>query len=41
VRPDGVTVLSARAKVVPSQDRRGEWYTRRLNSTGPLTDTLA
>ncbi|WP_229051235.1 bifunctional GNAT family N-acetyltransferase/acetate--CoA ligase family protein [Aeromicrobium sp. Leaf350] len=41
VRPDGVTVLSARAKVVPTQDRRGEWYTRRLNSAGALGDTLA
>ncbi|MFT4298640.1 MAG: GNAT family N-acetyltransferase [Aeromicrobium sp.] len=41
VRPDGLTVLSARAKVVPTQDRRGEWYTRRLNPTGEMGDTLA
>ncbi len=41
VRPDGITVLSARAKVVPTQDRRGEWYARRLNPAGALGDTLA
>ncbi|MFT4187672.1 MAG: GNAT family N-acetyltransferase [Aeromicrobium sp.] len=41
IRPDGITVLSARAKVVPTQDRRGEWYTRRLTTTVAVTDTLA
>ncbi|MCK5891158.1 MAG: GNAT family N-acetyltransferase [Aeromicrobium sp.] len=41
VRSDGITVLSARAKVVPTQDRRGEWYARRLNPAGALGDTLA
>ncbi|MGJ9412523.1 GNAT family N-acetyltransferase [Aeromicrobium sp. CF4.19] len=31
VSTDDLTVLSARAKVVPSADRRGEWYVRRLS----------
>ncbi len=40
VRPDGISVLSARAKVVPSQDRRGEWYARRLSQSAMTGDTL-
>ena len=31
VHAKGFTALSARAKVVPSADRRGEWYVRRLS----------
>ncbi|MCL3818564.1 bifunctional acetate--CoA ligase family protein/GNAT family N-acetyltransferase [Aeromicrobium wangtongii] len=41
VHPDGFTVLSARAKVTPSADRRGEWYVRRLSQPAPSGDTLA
>lgn len=37
----GFTVLSARAKVIPSADRRGEWYVRRLSQPAPMGDTLA
>ena len=36
----GLTALSARAKVVPSADRRGEWYVRRLSQPGTTGDTL-
>ncbi|MET1039270.1 MAG: GNAT family N-acetyltransferase, partial [Aeromicrobium sp.] len=39
VHAHGFTVLSARAKVMPSADRRGEWYVRRLSQ--PSGDTLA
>jgi acyl-CoA synthetase (NDP forming) len=41
VNPNGYTVLSARAKVLPSADRRGEWYVRRLSQPAPSGDTLA
>ncbi|MEO6605540.1 MAG: acetate--CoA ligase family protein, partial [Aeromicrobium sp.] len=41
VHGTGVTALSARAKVVPSADRRGEWYVRRLSRPGATGDTLA
>jgi acyl-CoA synthetase (NDP forming)/GNAT superfamily N-acetyltransferase len=40
VHPGGLTALSARAKVVPSTDRRGEWYVRRLSRPASLGDTL-
>jgi acyl-CoA synthetase (NDP forming)/RimJ/RimL family protein N-acetyltransferase len=40
VHPGGFTVLSARAKVMPSADRRGEWYVRRLSQPAPSGDTL-
>lgn len=40
VHDKGVTALSARAKVVPSADRRGEWYVRRLSQPGVTGDTL-
>ncbi|MGH3456679.1 GNAT family N-acetyltransferase [Aeromicrobium sp.] len=36
----GLTALSARAKVVPSADRRGDWYVRRLSKQVPSGDTL-
>ncbi|MFC5678930.1 bifunctional GNAT family N-acetyltransferase/acetate--CoA ligase family protein [Aeromicrobium endophyticum] len=41
VHADGFTVLSARAKVLPSADRRGEWYVRRLSQPAATGDTLA
>ncbi|MCW2751401.1 MAG: family N-acetyltransferase [Aeromicrobium sp.] len=41
VNADGFTALSARAKVVPSADRRGEWYVRRLSQQVAPGDTLA
>jgi hypothetical protein len=41
VHGSGFTVLSARAKVMPSADRRGEWYVRRLSQPAPTGDTLA
>ena len=41
VHGSGFTVLSARAKVIPSADRRGEWYVRRLSQPAPSGDTLA
>ena len=41
VNADGYTALSARAKVTPSGDRRGEWYVRRLSQPASLGDTLA
>ncbi|MDX6233545.1 MAG: hypothetical protein QOH68_2574, partial [Nocardioidaceae bacterium] len=41
VHGKGYTALSARAKVVPSADRRGEWYVRRLSQPASLGDTLA
>jgi acyl-CoA synthetase (NDP forming)/GNAT superfamily N-acetyltransferase len=41
VGSEGLTVLSARAKVVPSADRRGDWYVRRLSKQVPAGDTLA
>ncbi|WP_293783031.1 acetate--CoA ligase family protein, partial [uncultured Aeromicrobium sp.] len=37
---DGFYALSARAKVVPSNDRRGEWYVRRLSRPVSSGDTL-
>ncbi|EFQ84197.1 putative bacteriochlorophyll 4-vinyl reductase [Aeromicrobium marinum DSM 15272] len=40
VRADGLTVLSARAKVIPTDDRRGEWYVRRLSRTSGPGDTV-
>ena len=40
VHADGLTALSARAKVVPSTDRRGEWYVRRLSRPASTGDTL-
>jgi hypothetical protein len=36
----GLTALSARAKVVPSADRRGDWYVRRLSKQVVTGDTL-
>lgn len=41
VNAEGFTALSARAKVVPSADRRGEWYVRRLSQPASAGDTLA
>jgi acyl-CoA synthetase (NDP forming)/RimJ/RimL family protein N-acetyltransferase len=41
VHGSGFTVLSARAKVMPSADRRGEWYVRRLSQPATTGDTLA
>ncbi|MCW2830298.1 MAG: family N-acetyltransferase [Aeromicrobium sp.] len=41
VHGGGYTALSARAKVIPSADRRGEWYVRRLSQPAPTGDTLA
>lgn len=41
VHAEGYTALSARAKVVPSADRRGEWYVRRLSQPASTGDTLA
>ncbi|KRC63532.1 CoA-binding protein [Aeromicrobium sp. Root236] len=41
VHGKGYTALSARAKVVPSADRRGEWYVRRLSQPASMGDTLA
>ena len=41
VGQDGLTALSARAKVVPSADRRGDWYVRRLSKQVVTGDTLA
>ncbi|WP_156464631.1 bifunctional acetate--CoA ligase family protein/GNAT family N-acetyltransferase [Aeromicrobium sp. Root495] len=41
VTAQGFSALSARAKVVPSSDRRGEWYVRRLSRPSVLGDTLA
>ncbi len=41
VGAEGLTVLSARAKVVPSANRRGDWYVRRLSQQVPTGDTLA
>ena len=40
VGPNGLTALSARAKVVPSADRRGDWYVRRLSKQVVTGDTL-
>ena len=40
VGKNGLTALSARAKVVPSADRRGEWYVRRLSRQVVTGDTL-
>lgn len=40
VHGEGLTALSARAKVVPSTDRRGDWYVRRLSQPGATGDTL-
>lgn len=41
VHGKGYSALSARAKVVPSADRRGEWYVRRLSQPASTGDTLA
>ena len=41
VGKSGLTALSARAKVVPSTDRRGDWYVRRLSKQVVTGDTLA
>ena len=41
VGQNGLTALSARAKVVPSADRRGDWYVRRLSKQVVTGDTLA
>lgn len=38
--PEGLVALSARVKVVPSADRRGEWYVRRLSRPVLSGDTL-
>ena len=38
---EGFTAVSARAKVVPSEDRRGEWYVRRLSQPASSGDTLS
>ncbi|MBM9462659.1 GNAT family N-acetyltransferase [Aeromicrobium sp. YIM 150415] len=38
--PNGFVALSARVKVVPSNDRRGEWYVRRLSKPVTSNDTL-
>jgi len=40
VNGDGLTALSARVKVVPSKDKRGEWYVRRLSQPDSSSDTL-
>jgi len=40
VNSDGLTALSARVKVVPSKDKRGEWYVRRLSQPDSSSDTL-
>ncbi len=40
VNGDGMTALSARAKIVPSNDRRGDWYVRRLSQPDSSGDTL-
>jgi acyl-CoA synthetase (NDP forming)/RimJ/RimL family protein N-acetyltransferase len=40
VHRTGYSALSARAKVVPSADRRGEWYVRRLSQLDGTADTL-
>jgi len=37
---EGFVVLSARAKIVPSADRRGEWYARQLSQPPETGDTL-
>ncbi|MGA8986441.1 GNAT family N-acetyltransferase [Aeromicrobium sp.] len=41
VHRKGYTALSARAKVMPSADRRGDWYVRRLSRSDSMGDTLA
>lgn len=41
VHAEGYTALSARAKVIPSKDNRGDWYVRRLSQPDALADTLA
>ena len=41
VGQNGLTALSARAKIVPSADRRGDWYVRRLSKQVVTGDTLA
>lgn len=41
VRSEGFSVLSARAKAVPTTDRRGDWYARRLSQPATPGDTLA
>ncbi|MEH3033164.1 MAG: acetate--CoA ligase family protein, partial [Aeromicrobium erythreum] len=40
VSPTTATAVSARAKVVPSSDKRGEWYVRRLSRPSGPGDTL-
>lgn len=41
VHADGIIALSARAKVVPTSDRRPEWYVRRLSEAADASDTIA
>lgn len=41
VGPGTLAAVSARAKVVPSADRRGDWYVRRLSQPAVTGDTLA
>lgn len=41
VGSEGLSALSARVKVIPSEDRRGEWYVRRLSQPAGTMDTLA
>lgn len=40
VNADGYVALSARAKVVPNQDSRGDWYARQLSSIQTAGDTV-
>jgi acyl-CoA synthetase (NDP forming) len=40
VGPGTLAAVSARAKVVPSADRRGDWYVRRLSQPAVTGDTL-
>lgn len=40
VNADGFTALSARAKVIPSSDKRGDWFVRRLSQPDESADTL-
>ena len=40
VNADGYTALSARAKVIPSSDSRGDWFVRRLSQPDASADTL-
>ncbi|HPU13462.1 MAG TPA: GNAT family N-acetyltransferase [Aeromicrobium sp.] len=40
VTAQGFAALSARAKVVPSSDNRGDWFVRRLSQPDSAADTL-